>query len=405
MEPADELLEEEAALELPTEPMRLNMGPSHPAMHGTIRMVLDLDGEKILNVDIQPGYLHRGFEKSCERGTWSQVFPYADRLNYVSPMLNNVGWSLAVEKLLEIEVPERCQYYRVILGELSRITDHFTCNGASAMELGAFTPFLWLLKVRDWIYDILEKETGARLTHSFGRIGGMAAPPTPGFKEDLRAVIPEIHKVVKEAETMLLRNRIFIDRMQGVGVISKEDALAYGCTGPVGRASGIAYDVRKDNPYMVYDRFDFEVPVGEDGDNWDRFMVRLEEIRQSVSIIEQAMAQMPDDGPVNVDDPRVVFPEKHDVYTTIEATIAHFKLVMEGLRVPKGEVYSCTEGGNGELGFYVVSDGSGTPYRVRVRPPCWYNLSACREMLLGEMVADIIPTFGSINMIGGECDR
>ncbi|MDH3202835.1 MAG: NADH-quinone oxidoreductase subunit D [Myxococcales bacterium] len=405
MEPADELLQQESALELQAEPMRLNMGPSHPAMHGTVRMVLDLDGETIVNLDLQPGYLHRGFEKSCERGTWAQVFPYADRLNYVSPMLNNVGWSLAVEKLLGIEVPERCQYYRVILGELSRIADHFTCNGASAMELGAFTPFLWLLKVRDWIWDVLEKETGARMTHSFGRIGGMAAPPTADFKDDLRALIPEVHKVVKEAEIMLIRNRIFLDRMQGVGILSKEDALGYGCTGPVARASGLPYDVRKDYPYMVYDRFDFDVPIGEDGDNWDRFMVRLEEIRQSVRIIEQAIEQMPDDGPVNVDDPRIVLPEKHDVYTTIEATIAHFKLVMEGLQTPKGEVYSFTEGGNGELGFYIVSDGSGTPYRVRVRPPCWFNLAACREMLIGEMIADIIPTFGSINMIGGECDR
>ena len=405
MEPADELLDEESALELPTEPMRLNMGPSHPAMHGTVRMVLDLDGETILNLDLQPGYLHRGFEKSCERGTWAQVFPYADRLNYVSPMLNNVGWSLAVEKLLGIEVPERCQYYRVILGELSRISDHFTCNGASAMELGAFTPFLWLLKVRDWVWDILEKETGARLTHSFGRIGGMAAPPTATFKDDLRALIPEVHKVVKEAEIMLIRNRIFLDRMQGVGILTKENALAYGCTGPVARGSGVHYDVRKDHPYMGYDRFDFEVPIGEDGDNWDRFMVRFEEVRQSVRIIEQAIEQMPDDGPVNVDDPRISLPEKDDVYTTIEATIAHFKLVMEGLQTPKGEVYSFTEGGNGELGFYIVSDGSGTPYRVRVRPPCWYNLAACREMLIGEMIADIVPTFGSINMIGGECDR
>ena len=405
MEPADELLEEESALELSTEPMRLNMGPSHPAMHGTVRMVLDLDGETIVNLDLQPGYLHRGFEKSCERGTWAQVFPYVDRLNYVSPMLNNVGWSLAVEKLLGIEVPERCQYYRVILGELSRITDHFICNGASAMELGAFTPFLWLLKVRDWIWDILEKETGARMTHSFGRIGGMAAPPTATFKDDVRALIPEVHKVVKEAEIMLIRNRIFLDRMQGVGILTKENALAHGCTGPVARGSGVPYDVRKDHPYMVYDRFDFEVPIGEDGDNWDRFMVRFEEVRQSIRIIEQAIEQMPDDGPVNVDDPRIVFPEKSDVYDTIEATIAHFKLVMEGLQTPKGEVYSFTEGGNGELGFYIVSDGSGTPYRVRVRPPCWYNLAACREMLIGEMIADIIPTFGSINMIGGECDR
>ncbi len=405
MEPADDLTYDEGALELHTDPMRLNMGPSHPAMHGTIRMVLDLDGETVVNLDVQPGYLHRGFEKSCERGTWSQVFPYADRLNYVSPMLNNVGWSLAVEKLLQIEVPERCQYYRVILGELSRIADHFTCNGASAMELGAFTPFLWLLKVRDWVWDILERETGARMTHSFGRIGGMAAPPTATFKDDVRHVIPEIFKVVKETETMLLRNRIFLDRMQGVGVLTKEQALSYGCTGPVGRSAGLPYDVRKDHPYMVYDRFDFDVPIGEDGDNWDRFMVRLEEIRQSVRIIEQAIDQMPDEGPINVDDPRITYPEKREVYTTIEATIAHFKLVMEGLKVPKGEAYSFTEGGNGELGFYIVSDGSGTPYRVRVRPPCWYNLAASREMLLGGMIADIIPTFGSVNMIGGECDR
>jgi NADH-quinone oxidoreductase subunit D len=385
--------------------MRLNMGPSHPAMHGTVRMVIDLDGENLINLDVQPGYLHRGFEKSCERGTWAQVFPYADRLNYVSPMLNNVGWSLAVEKLLGIEVPERCQYYRVILGELARITDHFTCNGASAMELGAFTPFLWLLKVRDWVWDILERETGARMTHSFGRIGGMAAPPTATFKDDVLRLIPEVHKVVKETEIMLVRNRIFLDRMQGVGVLTKEQALSYGVTGPMARSTGLPYDVRKDHPYLVYDRFDFDVPVGEDGDNWDRFMVRLEEIRQSVRIIEQAIEQMPDDGPVNVDDPRIVFPEKDDVYTTIEATIAHFKLVMEGLRTPKGEVYSFTEGGNGELGFHIVSDGSGTPYRVRVRPPSWYNLSASREMLLGGMIADIIPTFGSVNMIGGECDR
>ena len=405
MEPADELLNEMAALEISADPMRLNMGPSHPAMHGTIRMVIDLDGETLINLDVQPGYLHRGFEKSCERGTWAQVFPYADRLNYVSPMLNNVGWALAVEKLLGIEVPERCQYYRVILGELARIADHFTCNGASAMELGAFTPFLWLLKVRDWVWDILERETGARMTHSFGRIGGMAAPPTATFKDDVLRLIPEVHKVVKETEIMLLRNRIFLDRMQGVGVLTKEQALSYGVTGPMARSTGIPYDVRKDHPYLVYDRFDFDVPVGEDGDNWDRFMVRLEEIRQSVRIIEQAVEQMPDDGPINVDDPRIIFPEKSDVYTTIEATIAHFKLVMEGLRTPKGEVYSFTEGGNGELGFHIVSDGSGTPYRVRVRPPCWYNLAAVREMLLGSMIADIIPTFGSVNMIGGECDR
>jgi NADH-quinone oxidoreductase subunit D len=320
-------------------------------------------------------------------------------------MLNNVGFALAVEKLCGLTVPERGQYYRVILGELARITDHFTCNGATAMELGAFTPFLWLLKVRDWVWDILEVETGARMTHSFGRVGGMAAPPTPEFKDNVRAIIPEIEKVMAEVEHLLLHNRIFLDRTQGIGMLSKERALELGVTGPVLRSTGVDYDVRKANPYCLYDRFDFEVPIGHDGDNYDRFMVRSEEIRQSMRIIHQALDQMPDDGPVSVDDPRIMLPPKREVYTTIEATIAHFKLVMEGVKPTRGEVYSYTEGGNGELGFYIVSDGSGTPYRVRVRPPCWYNLQACRELLIGDMIADIVPTFGSINMIGGECDR
>ncbi len=404
MEPIEEL-EENDALELPAEPMRLNMGPSHPAMHGTIRMVLDLDGEIVMNVDVQPGYLHRGFEKSCERGTWAQVFPYADRLNYVSPMLNNVGFALAVEKLLGIDVPERCKYYRMILGELARICDHFTCNGAGAMELGAFTPFLWLLKVREWCWDILEKETGARMTHSFGRIGGMAYPPTETFEQDCLDILTEVENVVREAESLLLRNRIFVDRMSGTGILPKDRALDFGVTGPVLRSTGVDYDVRKADPYLLYDRIDFEIPIGHKGDNYDRFLVRTEEIRQSCAIIRQCLEQMPKDGPVNVDDPRIVLPEKQSVYNTIEATIAHFKLVMEGLKVPAGQTYAATEGGNGELGFYLVSDGSGTPYRVRVRPPCWFNLQAAPEMIVGDMIADIIPTFGSVNMIGGECDR
>jgi NADH-quinone oxidoreductase subunit D len=401
----EDLAEEGGALELPAEPMRLNMGPSHPAMHGTIRMVLELDGETVNEVDVQPGYLHRGFEKSCERGTWAQVYPYVDRLNYVSPMLNNVGFSLAVEKLCDIKVPERCQWYRMVLGELARISDHLTCNSAGAMELGAFTPFLWCVKVRDWVWDILEQETGARLTHSFGRIGGMAKPPTEHLKDSLRAIIPQVHEVLAETEGLLLKNRIFLDRMQGVGKLSRERALALGVTGPVLRSTGVDYDVRKANPYLLYDRVDFDIPIGHDGDNYDRFMVRFEEVRQSLSILEQCIEKMPDEGPVNVDDPRVILPEKSDVYSTIEGTIAHFKLVMEGFKPPPGEVYSYTEGGNGELGFFIVSDGSGTPYRVRTRPPCFYNLQATREMICGEMIADIIPTFGSINMIGGECDR
>jgi NADH-quinone oxidoreductase subunit D len=404
MEPIEEY-EDETSLELPAEPMRLNMGPSHPAMHGTIRMVLDLDGEVIRNVDVQPGYLHRGFEKSCERGTWSQVYPYADRLNYVSPMLNNIGFSLAVEKLFSIEVPDRCKVYRVILGELSRITDHLTCNGAMAMELGAFTPFLWMIKVRDWIWDILEAETGARMTHSFGRIGGMAQPPRPQLKDDIRAILPQIERVLSESEALLIRNRIFIDRVANVGKLSQQDALSLGVTGPMLRATGLEVDVRKDNPYLDYDTYDFEIPVGHQGDTYDRFMVRLEEVRQSCRILQQAIDRLADDGPINVSDPRIILPDKEAVYHTIEGTIAHFKIVMEGVKPPPGEVYSYTEGGNGELGFYIVSDGSGTPYRVRCRPPSFINLKAAEVFLRGEMIADIVPAFGSVNMIGGECDR
>ena len=404
MEPLDVDLEE-GELELPAEPMHLNMGPSHPAMHGTVRIVLDLSGETIVKADVQIGYLHRGFEKMCERGTWAQVFPYVDRLNYVSPMLNNVGYALAVEKLCGLAVPERCQWYRMILGELARISDHLTCDGAMAMELGAFTPFLWFVKAREMVWDILEEETGARLTHSFGRVGGMAKPPSPDFKGLCRAALPKIVGLVEEGEKMLLKNRIFIDRLENVGAIDGRDAVALGWTGPCLRATGVAYDVRKAHPYLKYDEVDFDVPVGTKGDTLDRFLVRLGEIRQSKRIIEQALERMPDEGPVNCDDPRVVLPDKTDVYTTIEATIQHFKLIMEGAKVPKGEVYSYTEGGNGELGYYLVSDGSGTPYRVRIRPPCFQVTSGLHRLLEGRMLSDIVPTFGSLNMIGGECDH
>jgi NADH-quinone oxidoreductase subunit D len=404
MEALDQDLDD-AELEVAAEPMLLNVGPAHPAMHGTVRIVMELSGESIQRCDVQIGYLHRGFEKMCERGTWTQVFPYVDRCNYVSPMLNNVGFALACEKLLGITVPDRCQYYRMILGELARMSDHLTCDGAMAMELGAFTPFLWMIKGREMIWDLMEEETGARLTHSFGRVGGMAQPPTDGFKENVKAVTKQILHIIEEVERLLLGNRIFLDRLENVGFISQEDAISLGWTGPCLRATGIPYDVRKSHPYMKYGEMDFEVPVGSASDCFDRFMVRIEELKQSSRIIDQCLERMPDSGPVNVDDPRVILPPKEDVYSTIEGTIQHFKIVMEGLKLPAGEVYSYTEGGNGELGFYIVSDGSGTPYRVRVRPPCWYNLRTCREMLVGDMIADIIPTFDSINMIGGECDR
>jgi len=404
MEPLDQDLDE-SELELPTEPMLLNVGPAHPAMHGTVRIVMELSGEIIERCDVQVGYLHRGFEKMCERGTWTQVFPYVDRCNYVSPMLNNVGFALAGEKMLGITVPERCQWYRMILGELARMSDHLTCDGAMAMELGAFTPFLWMIKCREMLWEIMEEETGARMTHSFGRIGGMAAPPTDGFKEHVRAVVKHILSVLDEVERLLLGNRIFLDRLENVGIISAEDAISLGWTGPCLRAAGVPYDVRKAHPYLKYAEVDFEVPVGSTSDSFDRFMVRIAEMRQSARIIEQSLERMADSGPVNVDDPRIILPPKEEVYNTIEGTIQHFKIVMEGLKLPAGEVYSYTEGGNGELGYYLVSDGSGTPWRVRIRPPCYYITGGLERVITGQMMADVVPCFGSLNMIGGECDR
>ena len=404
MEPIDVELDE-SEVELPTEPMLLNVGPSHPAMHGTVRCVMELSGESIQHVDVQVGYLHRGFEKMCERGTWTQVFPYVDRCNYISPMLNNVGYALACEKMLGIEVPERCQYYRMMLGELARMSDHLTCDGAMAMELGAFTPFLWMIKGREMLWDLFEEECGARLTHSFGRVGGMAHPPTDGFKENARAVVKHILTIVEEVERLLLGNRIFLDRLEGVGVISATDAISLGWTGPCLRAAGVAYDVRKAYPYLKYGEVDFEVPVGTTSDCFDRFMVRIEEMKQCARIIEQCSERLADSGPVNVDDPRVILPPKEEVYNTIEGTIQHFKIVMEGLKLPAGEVYAYTEAGNGELGFYMVSDGSGTPYRVRIRPPCFLVTSGLERVITGQMMADVVPCFGSLNMIGGECDR
>jgi NADH-quinone oxidoreductase subunit D len=404
MEPRDAELDQ-SELVFENDPMLLNMGPAHPATHGTVRIALELSGESIVRCDVEIGYLHRGFEKMCERGCWTQVLPYVDRCNYVSPMLNNVGYVLACEKLLGAQTPERCQWYRMILGELSRMTDHMTCNGAMAMELGAITPFLWLMKARDAIYDLLEEETGARLTHSFARVGGMAKPPTDCFKASCAAVVEYATQTVDEVERLLLGNRIFLDRLEGVGIMSGDDAISLGWTGPCLRASGVAYDVRKAHPYLKYGEVDFDVPVGSAGDCLDRFLVRLQEIRQSVRIIQQSLRRLPDTGPVSIVDPQVVLPPKQEVYTTIEGTIWHFKAVMEGIKLPAGETYSYTEGGNGELGFYLVSDGSGTPYRVRMRPPCFFTTAGVERLITGQMLSDVVPCFGSVNMVGGECDR
>lgn len=393
-------------VELPTEPMAINMGPSHPATHGTVRIVLTIDGETIKDSDVQVGYLHRCFEKEAEYATYTQIFPYTDRLNYVSPLLNNVGFALAVEKLIGISdrIPERAQYIRVLVGEISRITDHLTCCGASAMELGGFTPFLWMIKAREWLWEILEELTGARLTHSYVRIGGVAQDLTDDFEERLRTTLQKCRDTIAEVEKLLVKNRIFRDRMDGVACFSAEDAIAWGWTGPCLRSTGVPYDVRKDHPYLVYDRFDFDVPVGSRGDNYDRFAVRMEEIRQSMRILEQALDQIPP-GPVKLDDPRISMPPKSAVYNTIESMIGHFKLIVDGVKVPPGEVYSYTEGGNGELGFYIVSDGTGRPYKCHVRSPCFILMQSVSKIINGIGIADVIPTFGMINMIGGECDR
>jgi NADH-quinone oxidoreductase subunit D len=390
--------------ELPHEIMELQMGPSHPATHGTIKFNLKLEGEKVLDCDVELGFLHRGFDKSCEQATWTQVIPYTDRLNYASSLINNVGYALAVEKLIGAETPPRCQYIRVIISELARLFDHLTCCGMAASELGAITVGFYMIEARELITRIIENLTGARLTVTYVRIGGLKHDLPENFAEGVAAAFTTIRKLLDDCDRLLSRNRIFLDRMANVGVISKESALDHSLTGPILRATGVDYDVRKAFPYLVYDNFDFEIPLGSHGDNYDRFLCRRGEIQESMKIVEQALRQLPV-GPVWIDDARFVLPEKEKVYGSIEGLMHHFKIIMEGIQVPAGETYSAVEGGNGELGFYIVSDGGGKPYRLRVRPPCFIAMGAFAEMIKGYMVADIVPTFGMINMIGGECDR
>ena len=387
-----------------TRHMLLHMGPSHPAMHGVIHLTLELDGETIIDGDTEIGYLHRAFEKESESHTYTQVIPYTDRLNYVSPLINNVAYVMAVEKLFDVQVPERCQYIRVLVSELSRITDHLTCVAANAMELGALTVYFYFIKAREEIWRLVEAICGARLTTTYTRVGGVMADLPEGFPARLQAVMQILADAMRDVERMLGKNRIFYDRMRGTGMIGPEDAIALSFTGPVLRSTGVNYDVRKANPYLVYDRLEFEVPLGEQGDNYDRYLVRMAEIRQSMRMVEQCMAQMPS-GPVQLDDARMTMPPKADVYGTIEGLMNHFKLVIEGIRPPPGEAYFPVEGANGELGFYVISDGTGRPYRCRVRPPCFLLMQGLQKMIKGGMVADIVATFGTINMIAGENDR
>ncbi len=392
--------------ELPPDLMTVNMGPSHPAMHGTVRIVLTVDGEKIIKGDVQPGYLHRCFEKEAEYATYTQVFPYTDRLNYVSPMINNCGWAMACEKLMGLttKIPRRAEYIRVIVSELSRITDHLTCVGASAMELGAFTPFLYLLKAREWAYELLEKVSGARLTHSYVRIGGVSKDLPENFGPELTLLLDRTAEVMTECENLLSNNKIFRDRMAGIGAITKEDAIRTGCVGPIGRSAGVDYDVRRDFPYSIYPELEFDVPLGTTGDCYDRYLVRLEELKQSMRMLRQCLVQLPE-GPVMSDDHRVALPPKAATYNTIESMIRHFKHIMDGVRVPAGEAYSFVEGGNGELGFFIVADGTGRPYKAYCRSPAFVHLSTAEMLFKGHFIADIVPIFGMINMIGGECDK
>jgi NADH-quinone oxidoreductase subunit C/D len=382
----------------------LNIGPAHPATHGTIRNLVALEGESIISCVSEIGYLHRGFEKACENHTYNQIIPYTDRLNYCSAILNNIGFVHTVEGMLGVTIPERGEYLRVIIGELSRAIDHLVCLAAILVDMGALTNYWYLYNPREAAYTLLSKLTGARLTNSYMRVGGMAHDTYEGFEEELEEVLKAIESGVSDALALVEHNRIFHDRTQNVGVMSAQDALNFGWTGPNLRASGVAYDMRSNLPYSLYERFEFSVPVGSVGDVYDRIMVRFEEITQSIHIIRQAITQLPD-GPVSIQNPRITLPPKESVYTTIEGLMNQFKLTFEGVHVPKGEYYRAIEGANGELGFYIVSDGRGTPYKVKVRPPCFPAMAGYAKLVEGGMIADAILCLGSLNIIAGELDR
>jgi NADH dehydrogenase I D subunit len=389
---------------LGAELMRVQLGPSHPATHGTVRILVDLDGETIVNSDVQIGYLHRGFEKECESGFYYQAIPYTDRLNYNSAILCNVGYCLAVEKLFCVETPPRCQFIRVIAGELARIADHLVCIGASALELSAMTPFLYCMEARELVWDLINSLCGARVTSNYIRIGGVSADLETGFADTARQNLKRVGELMADTENLLTENPIFRARMEGVGMLPVPELIAFGVTGPVLRAAGVDLDLRRASPYLVYDQLDFDVPLGSHGDNMDRYLVRCEEIRQSARIIEQAVRMIPD-GPVDLHDPALRFPPKGRVYTRMEELINQFKLVTEGPKPPRGEVYVGTESANGEIGFFLVSDGTGKPHKCRARTPSFSNTQPLGRMVKGRLLADVVPTFDMLNMIGGECDR
>jgi NADH-quinone oxidoreductase subunit C/D len=382
----------------------LNIGPSHPSTHGTLRVMAELDGETVARANVELGFLHRCFEKMSETHPYNQVIPYTDRLNYCSAPMNNVGYCKAVERLLGVEIPPKAQAMRVILAELSRIIDHFVCLGANAVDLGALTAFFQLFTYREQVYNLFEKLCGARLTVSLTRIGGMAQDAPPGWFDDVLATCKNIRQGISDVEGLLTQNKIWIQRTQGVGAISAEKAIAWGYTGPLLRAAGVAHDLRKAQPYYMYDQLDFDIPVGTSGDCYDRYLVRVEEMKQSLKIVEQVCKNVPS-GDYTIRDKGIVLPEKKDVYGNIEGLMNHFMLVIKGLRPPVGDIYDATEAANGELGFYLVSDGSGRPYRLRVRPPCFAIYQSFPEQVTGGLLADVISILGSMNLIAGELDR
>ena len=392
--------------ELHGDRMVLNMGPSHPSTHGVLRLVLELDGEQIVSARPEIGYLHRGDEKIAENMTYTQFIPYTDRLDYLAPLANNVAYALAVEKLLGIDrqLTPRCQFIRVLCCELARISSHLLGIGCFAMDVGAMTVFLHTYTEREKIYNLCESLTGARFTTSYTRIGGLTRDLPPGWTDACRQFLREVVVAINEVEQLLTRNRIWVDRTRDVGIITKEQAIGYALTGPNLRGSGVNYDVRRANPYLVYDQLKFEVPVGSVGDCYDRYLVRMEEMRQSVRIAHQCLDRMPD-GPVNVADGKVVLPPKDRVLTRMEELIHQFMLVTQGVNAPPGDVYFGAENPKGELGFYIHSRGGGTPYRMKIRSPSFVNLSILPALLPGHMVSDVVSILGSFDFVMGECDR
>lgn len=387
--------------------MIVNMGPSHPVTHGTLRIVLELEGEFIMKATPEMGYLHRGVEKLGENLSYNQFVPLTDRLDYCSSIMNNVGYAVAVEKLLGIQDPPRSRVIRVMVSELARIANHIVCLGINAVDIGAFTAFLYLFKQRETTYDLFEMAAGQRMHTSFTRVGGLMRDLPPEFMPLFDRFLEECPAAIDELETLLTRNPIWHDRTKGVGPMSIEDAVNWGYTGPCLRASGLAQDLRVAQPYLDYETYDFDIPVGTCGDVFDRYLVRVEEMRQSLRILAQAKQKLADvgPGPVIVEDYKIALPPKEKVYTRMESLIHHFKLIMHGIDMPVGEVYSSTEAANGELGFYIVSDGGKNPYRIRVRPPCLPIFSSFDEKVRGRLIADAVAELGAMNVIAGELDR